>query len=693
MRLINVLTLDIEEFFGDKSIPKYAILSHTWAKEEVTFQEWTDRKKASKKSGYAKIEGLCRQASKDNIKYVWVDTNCIDKTSSAELSEAINSMFAWYRASKICYVYLADVAADDNKDIMVALRRSRWFTRGWTLQELLAPGNVVFYSRDWVRIGTKKELAQEISTVTGIHQRYLQRSDAIFSASIAGRMSWMGNRVTTRAEDMAYCMLGIFKINMALLYGEGANAFLRLQEEIIKISDDQTIFCWGFVSPEVVPPTWQNILAPHPAAFRYGHGFVPRYEDDTSIAPYTITNAGLSISLPVVYTCEGICALLDVAWEEEVEVERKDDAFPAAATRVLPPATARWKARGFRAAIHLGKVSDRGHYTRMQYPPVPIPIVPSRARNTKRLFLRCRGIMQDRESVAGTDATVDGVLRLADRWGEALFLTFDYAVKVMGTFAPGDDDSDGAIIALELDRASSSIWLPQLSSAWSGGEDGEGGQRRQEAGLFMVVEEMPQKGEHFRGWVRWVVFVARVCSDSGFSGGRGSRVEDDADRGGGDGKVELKPSSPAARRWYTEVAGPQEMGTIGRRTPPTSTLSETLENAKKRPPTKYGPFSNTIITQLPRLGEAARAPPWTRLHITHDEERTLCRMVLDDLAGVYKASDGQGLGDPGGRRLDEMAQLLRYPAVLAFTNHNYCEPGDCAIHHLFLHDRFSRMLN
>ncbi|KAK3387423.1 hypothetical protein B0H63DRAFT_521475 [Podospora didyma] len=217
-----------------------------------------------------------------------IDTNYIDKTSSAELSKAINSMFAWYRASKVCYVYLADVIADDVKNIMPALRMSRWFTRGWTLQELLPPENVVFSSRDWVRLGATIELAKEISTVTGIHQRYLQNSDPIFLASVAERMSWMSNR-----------------------------------EEIIKISDDQAIFFWGFVSSDVVPPTGQSILAPHRVAFSYGRGFVPRYVDDAAIEPYAITNASLSISLPILYTCEGICAILDVAWDEEMEIDEK----------------------------------------------------------------------------------------------------------------------------------------------------------------------------------------------------------------------------------------------------------------------------------------------------------------------------------------------------------------------------------
>ncbi|KAK0728308.1 heterokaryon incompatibility protein-domain-containing protein [Lasiosphaeria miniovina] len=580
MRLVNVITLGIEEFIDNNNAPEYAVLSHTWSKEEITFQEWNDGKNAAKKSGYAKISGAYCQTSKDRLNYVWVDTNCIDKTSSAELSEAINSMFAWYRASKVCYVYLADVTADGVEDIMPALRISRWFTRGWTLQELLAPENVVFFSRDWIRLGTKIELAKEISAVTGIHQRYLQSSDAIFSASVAGRMSWMRNRVTTRVEDIAYCMLGIFKINMTLLYGEGANAFLRLQEEIIKISDDQTIFCWGFVSSDVVPPTWQNILAPHPAAFSYGRGFIPRYADDAAIEPYAITNAGLSISLPVVYTCEGICAILDVAWDEETEIDEKNDVSRASEAEGRSPSTANWKARGFCAAIHLGMVGNRGHYIRVQYPPVPIPIIPSRSRRTKQLFLRCRGITKDQKPVSSTTTAVDMVPAThTNRRGEALFLTFDRAVTVKGTFTPGDDNTDDTIAPLKLDRAGSSVWMPQLGRGEPGGER----QRRQEACLSMVIAESPLKGEKYGGWGVGAVFIAKVCSDPASSSGRADRVE--------------------AREWYTEVAGVQETATLQRRAPPTSTLSGTLEKIKNMPPTSYGPFSTTIITQLPRLGE------------------------------------------------------------------------------------------
>lgn len=192
----------------------------------------------------------------------------IDKSSSAELSEAINSMFAWYRDSAVCYVYLADVEMDSYgygdlqrlfsldghhksdqriqylehmNDISQQLAESRWFTRGWTLQELLAPKRLEFYSRNWMHLGSGKYLIDVISSITKIKASVIRREDSVMSCSVACRMSWAAARHTTRVEDMAYCLLGLFGINMPLLYGEGEKAFLRLQKEIIQVTDDQTI--------------------------------------------------------------------------------------------------------------------------------------------------------------------------------------------------------------------------------------------------------------------------------------------------------------------------------------------------------------------------------------------------------------------------------------------------------------------
>jgi hypothetical protein len=133
MRLINTKTFALSEFFSDR-IPEYAILSHTWGEEEVIFQDWNNPRWAKKKKGFAKIDGACNQARADRLEWIWVDTNCIDKTSSAELTEAINSMFAWYARSAVCYAYLSDVsAADGKRGDHTEIRASRWFSRGWTL--------------------------------------------------------------------------------------------------------------------------------------------------------------------------------------------------------------------------------------------------------------------------------------------------------------------------------------------------------------------------------------------------------------------------------------------------------------------------------------------------------------------------------------------------------------------------------
>lgn len=329
MRLINVNTYEIEEFFGT-NIPPYAILSHTWESDEVTFQDWQDTSQRSLKAGFAKIQGACDRARKDGFDYVWVDTNCIDKTSSAELSEAINSMFAWYSDASVCYVYLSDVpdtvwclnsngGSDLGLDKDDLFYRSRWFTRGWTLQELLAPKNVVFFSQNWKRIGTKADLRTELSQITGIESHYLwspMRGRAIWRTSVAKRMSWVSKRVTTRIEDLAYCMLGIFDINIPLLYGEGQNAFISLQEEILRTTDDQSIFCWEWNMP-IVAEDWASVLAPCPGVFGNSGEYIPitlaKNRNDAPM-PYNITNVGLSINLPLVQTANSsfVFAVLQV---------------------------------------------------------------------------------------------------------------------------------------------------------------------------------------------------------------------------------------------------------------------------------------------------------------------------------------------------------------------------------------------
>ncbi|KAI0424303.1 heterokaryon incompatibility protein-domain-containing protein [Xylaria sp. FL1042] len=309
MLLINTQSLDLEEFIGN-AIPRYAILSHTWGTEEVSFQEWCDKDLAAGKAGYKKIFSACQQARADGLQYLWVDTNCIDKKSSAELSEAINSMFAFYGNSDRCYVYLADFHNPNTSCYTETVKPSqsgepaeprelhgcRWFTRGWTLQELLAPNSVIFFDSKWQKVGEKQNalFCDQLSRITGIDTRHLESRRSIFTASVSERMSWVARRQTTREEDIAYCMLGIFGINMPLLYGEGSRAFLRLQEEIIRVSNDQTIFCWNYPNPAQYSNIWDSVLAPHPYVFADSRKYIPTPSDDTY---YSLTNNGISIKL------------------------------------------------------------------------------------------------------------------------------------------------------------------------------------------------------------------------------------------------------------------------------------------------------------------------------------------------------------------------------------------------------------
>jgi ankyrin repeat protein len=230
--------------FTGNNIPRYAILSHTWEADdqELTFQDITTRSGRSK-AGYRKIQFCRDQAKKDGLQYFWVDSCCINKSSSAELSEAINSMFRWYQNAVKCYVFLSDVSTGKHSRSSEliwepALRQSRWFTRGWTLQELIAPRSVQFFSRDGRQLGDKDSLKQQIHEITGIAAPVLQGLP-LSQFSVEERMSWQSKRETTIEEDQAYCLMGIFEIYLPVIYGEGVeNAFKRLREAIDKDSTE-----------------------------------------------------------------------------------------------------------------------------------------------------------------------------------------------------------------------------------------------------------------------------------------------------------------------------------------------------------------------------------------------------------------------------------------------------------------------
>lgn len=236
MWLLNTSTFRLEEYYSNA--PSYAILSHRWKEhEELSFGGLQEPHPLSNRIGYKKIKSFCREARKRCLAYAWVDTCCIDKSSSAELSEAINSMYTYYKRAAVCYVHLNDVVSRAD------LAQSSWFTRGWTLQELLAPSELQFFNRKWRPMGSKRSLAPKIEKMTGIPRKALRGFNPA-EYCVAEKFSWAAKRETTREEDCAYCLLGLFQINMPLLYGEGARAFQRLQEEIMKISTDMSIFLW-----------------------------------------------------------------------------------------------------------------------------------------------------------------------------------------------------------------------------------------------------------------------------------------------------------------------------------------------------------------------------------------------------------------------------------------------------------------
>ncbi|KAF2497986.1 HET-domain-containing protein [Lophium mytilinum] len=290
MYLLNTQTLLLE--FFQANIPPYAILSHTWGDEEVSFEDIHKPEEARKKAGFSKIQQCCTQAITDSFMYAWCDTCCIDKRSSAELSEAINSMFKWYEAAEVCYAFVCDIDRENAVAVSPPTLQTggTWFTRGWTLQELLAPSDIVFYDKSWYEIGTRNSLAEEISRITGIDTDFLLGYRQIFEASVAQRMSWASIRSTTRPEDIAYSLLGIFNINMPLLYGEGGlNAFKRLQLQLLEASNEHTIFAWSGET------RMDTVLAPSPWYFKNCQNIIP----STSVSNHghSMTNHGLSIKL------------------------------------------------------------------------------------------------------------------------------------------------------------------------------------------------------------------------------------------------------------------------------------------------------------------------------------------------------------------------------------------------------------
>ncbi|KAI4108235.1 MAG: hypothetical protein L6R37_001108 [Teloschistes peruensis] len=339
MRLLNVKTCEVEEIKDDSkfkaALKKCAVISHRWGDHELSFQHYREQIKNSNQKrtfldpGETSIwredesEGFLKAArarmkAKDpepaqrmkTLDYIWMDTCCINKEDSDELQDTINSMFRLYNSAAVCYVHLADVSSkldgyqDMEKDKQGGIvkpkvgsfEESVWFTRGWTLQELLAPKTVHFFDRYWRFLGTKETLSARIQSATGIDAHYLKGD--LSKACIAVKMSWLAGRKTARIEDMAYCMFGLFEISTFIRYGERELAFLRLQQELIKERPlDESIFAWR--SPQIKPKmTSCGLLAPWPTCFLESKDLTIDSWKYAPRTPYKLANGGIDFQVP-----------------------------------------------------------------------------------------------------------------------------------------------------------------------------------------------------------------------------------------------------------------------------------------------------------------------------------------------------------------------------------------------------------
>jgi hypothetical protein len=264
MRLLDTTTFELGS--NSPSVFKqegYAILSHRWIGSEITVVQLGNHIDALRAAGTThlkspqqeKIRGACQTARAKGIRWMWIDTCCIDKSSTSELSESLNSMFQWYRDAKLCITYLSDVIRkgggleDFTNDTG---HPSVWFSRGWTLQELLAPRHLEFFDKNWDYIGDRAEFAELIESITNIRCKYLkgETTDDFRTACAATKFSWIACRQTERDEDMAYSMLGIFGVTMDPRYGEGWGAFMRLQKELVSHLRDESLFAWKMPLPD-----------------------------------------------------------------------------------------------------------------------------------------------------------------------------------------------------------------------------------------------------------------------------------------------------------------------------------------------------------------------------------------------------------------------------------------------------------
>lgn len=274
MRLLDINNLEFTEF-RDHERPTYAIASHRWQEEEVAYQEVRERRNTHKK-GYRKVEAFAKYVRENvhPIRWLWIDTCCINKDSAAELSEAINLMFDWYRKAEVCLAYLVDADSDTAQGGRL-FEKSEWFERGWTLQELLAPKTVVFLSKSWEVIGNKgasfhnygrspvgRGLECEIAARAGITENILHDYEKSRSLPVETRLKWMEDRKTSREEDLSYALYGIFEVALGANYGEGykrarQNLLAAINQEESRATQQATQFrmITDWLSP---PDPWTN---------------------------------------------------------------------------------------------------------------------------------------------------------------------------------------------------------------------------------------------------------------------------------------------------------------------------------------------------------------------------------------------------------------------------------------------------
>ncbi|KAK1673982.1 heterokaryon incompatibility protein-domain-containing protein, partial [Colletotrichum godetiae] len=276
----------------------YAILSHTWDSDEVSFREMSSTAIAEttkSKAGFDKVAKTCEVAREKGLGYAWVDTCCIDKSSSAELSEAINSMFRWYQEAKVCLVFLSDLRPEVSGTgpgvyEIADLSRCKWFSRGRTLQELIAPAVAEFYDTVWTLRFSKVEWSRCLSTISNIDVDILTFNKELSAVPVAVRMSWAAHRRTTRIEDRAYSLLGLFDIHMPMIYGEGAEAFQRLRDEIAKETNDMSLFAWVAVDEE---QRYRGIFAQELAEFTFCGNYTRANRLKSAQSAFSITNKGV----------------------------------------------------------------------------------------------------------------------------------------------------------------------------------------------------------------------------------------------------------------------------------------------------------------------------------------------------------------------------------------------------------------